>query len=106
MERIECKLFWLFCLDFVDVLVGSEAFEGLEPPSKVVSCNKVGKVVTELVVDLIVEALDGCFLDRPVHAFDLALCPRMLGLREPLIDISFSASAWKCVVPKKHFASK
>jgi len=44
-------------------------------------------MATKLVVALVVEALDGRFLDRSVHAFDLAIGPGMLGLGETVIDI-------------------
>lgn len=40
---------------------------------------------------LVVEAVDRCFLDGPVHPFDLAVCPRVLGLGKPMIDIVLGA---------------
>ena len=37
-------------------------------------------------------ALDGRFLDRPVHAFDLAVRPWMLDLGQPVFDAIFPAA--------------
>lgn len=38
------------------------------------------------------EAFDGSFLDGAVHAFDLAIRPWMVDLREPVFDAILSAS--------------
>ncbi len=70
-----------------DELVGREALEGLEPASKVVGRDEVGKMLAELIVALVVEALDGGVLDRPVHPFDLAVGPGMFDFREPVFDL-------------------
>ena len=35
-----------------------------------------------MIVFVVVEAFDGCFLDRAVHAFDLAVGPRVTWLGE------------------------
>lgn len=40
----------------------------------------------ELVVAVVVEALDGCLLDRAVHPLDLAVGPRMVRLGQPVFD--------------------
>jgi len=37
------------------------------------------------------EALDGCFLDRPVHQFNLTVRPGMMGFRQTMFDpVSFA----------------
>jgi hypothetical protein len=41
-------------------------------------------VLAQLVVGLVVEALDGCFLDGPVHPLDLAIGPGMPGFSRPV----------------------
>ncbi|MGY3695902.1 hypothetical protein ACVIGA_005982 [Bradyrhizobium sp. USDA 3240] len=46
----------------------------------------------ELIVSIIVVALDGRFLDRAVHALDLAIGPGMLDLGQPMFDPVFLAS--------------
>jgi hypothetical protein len=40
----------------------------------------------KLAVVVIVEALDGGFLDGSAHAFDLAIRPRMLDLGQPVLN--------------------
>jgi len=35
---------------------------------------------------VVVVAFDGSFLDCPVHSLDLAVCPRMLDLCQPVLD--------------------
>ena len=43
----------------------------------------------ELVVGVVVEALDGCFFDYPVRAFDLIVGPGVARLGEPVVDGNF-----------------
>ena len=86
MDRIESESVRVVCPDFADVFVGREAFEGLEPPAVVVGIDEVGEVALGLPVAVVVIALDGGFLDRPVHAFDLAVRPGMLDLGQPVLD--------------------
>jgi hypothetical protein len=38
----------------------------------------------ELIVSIVIVALDGRFLDRAVHALNLAIGPGMFDLRQPL----------------------
>lgn len=44
VDRVEDESFWLRCPDFVDVFVGCEAAQNLEPTGKVVGCEEVGEV--------------------------------------------------------------
>ena len=46
----------------------------------------------ELIVSVVIVALDGRFLDRAVHALDLAIRPWMLDLGQPMFDAIFSAA--------------
>lgn len=78
MGWIEGESFWLFCPGLADEFVRSEALEGLEPPSVIVGIDEIGKMALELPVAVVVIPLDGGFLDRPVHSFDLAVRPRVL----------------------------
>jgi hypothetical protein len=80
LERVEFESFWLGSPAFADVFVGCEALQGLQPPSVVVGGDEVGKVSFELIVSIVMVALDGRFLDRAVHALDLAIGPGMLDL--------------------------
>ncbi len=40
----------------------------------------------QLIVAVVVEPLDGCFLDRAVHPLDLAVGPWVVGLGQPVLD--------------------
>ena len=42
---------------------------------------------TQLVMAVVMEALDGCVLDRAVHALDLPVGPGMVGLCQPMLDL-------------------
>ena len=92
---IEGESFRLFCPGFADELVGREAFEGLEPPGEVVGGDEVCEVAAELVVAVVVEALDRRVLDRPVHALDLAVRPRMPGLGQAMVDVVIGAGVFE-----------
>ena len=87
MDRIEPEAFRFFCPLFADELVRREPLEGLEPAAEVVSGNEVVKVLSELGMIFVVIALDRSFLDRPVHSLDLAICPWMCRLRQPMFDV-------------------
>jgi hypothetical protein len=69
-----------------EVFVGREAAEGLETPDKVVGCQEVGEVCSQMNVAVIVEALDGCLFDCAVHSFDLAVGPTVVWLGQPMLD--------------------
>jgi len=50
---------------------------------------------------VVMEALDGRFLDRPVHSLDLAVGPRMLRFCQAMFNAIFTASHVEhvCYVP-------
>src|ERR1700690_2118795 len=91
MERIEDESLGLSCRGLADVFIGRETLQGLQSASEVVSSDEVGEMVAELLVALVVEAVDRCFLDGPVHPFDLTVCPRVLGLGQTMVDIVLGA---------------
>ena len=39
----------------------------------------------KLGVRAVIVALNGCLLERSVHPFNLAVSPRMIGLRQPML---------------------
>ncbi len=61
-------------------------FRVFSRPSIVVGVDEVGKVSFELIVSIVMVAFDGRFLDRAVHALDLAIGPGMLDLGQPMFD--------------------
>lgn len=100
LERIEFESFWLGSAAFADAFVGREAIQGLQPSSVVVGGDEVGKMSFELIMSVVMVAdsdfdlsgktVAGCqharFLDRAVHALDLAIGPRMFNLGQPMFD--------------------
>ena len=97
MERVERESYWFGCPCFADGFVGGETLEGLQSAAEVVGVDEVVEVPAELVVGVVVEALDGGFLDRPVHAFDLTVGPGMARLGQPVIDVVLGAGIFECV---------
>ena len=81
MDWIESESFRVVCPDFADVFVGCETFEGLKTPGVIVGVDEVGEMTLEQPVAVTMIALDGCFFDRPVHAFDLTVRPLPLTLQ-------------------------
>ena len=59
MERIKGESAWFFCPGLADVFVWREAFQRLESAAEVVGGDEVGQVAWELVVCLVVIAIDG-----------------------------------------------
>lgn len=98
MDRIYPEPFRLGCPLFADEFIGCQAFEGLEPAAEVVCIDEVGEVLPQLRVIVIVEALDGGFLDGPVHSLDLPIGPRMLDLGGAMFDTVFLADSTKDVL--------
>jgi len=98
VDRIQDEAVWLGCPDRADAFAGRDgqpwaaiapramAAEGLEPAGEVVGCHEVRRVGAELVVIVVMEAFDGRVLDRPVHPLDLPIRPRVVWLREAVLD--------------------
>ncbi len=65
---------------------GVRPFEGCEPAHIIVGIDEVVKVSVELLMALVIRAFDGGVLNRPVHAFNLAIRSGMLDLGEAVLD--------------------
>ncbi len=72
MGWIEFEALGFFCPSGADVFVGGKSFESLESSSEFVGVHDVGEVLPELLVGLVIEALDRCLFESSVHALDLA----------------------------------
>src|SRR5205814_3025263 len=79
MDRIENESSGLFCPGTADVFVRGKAFQDLETTGEIVSGDEVDQVGSELVVAVIVIAVDGRLFDRAVHPLDLPIGPWVMG---------------------------
>lgn len=61
MKWIEPESARLRCPEFADELAGREAFEGLQPPPEIVGTDEVGEMRFELLMAVMVIALNGGF---------------------------------------------
>src|SRR5438045_9447691 len=91
MDRIENESSGLFCPGTADVFVRGKAFQDLETTGEIVSGDEVDQVGSELVVAVIVIAVDGRLFDRTVHPLDLPIGPWMMGLGQAMLDTVGSA---------------
>ena len=101
MERIENESIRLFCPAFADELVRREAFERLQPASETVSGDEIDKMRSQLVMCFVEVPFHGGFLDGAVHALDLTIGPRMLRLRQSMINVVARASVFERMRPEQ-----
>ena len=78
MYRIHPESSGLGCPLLADEFLEHQPLESLASEYKVVGNNKVGQMLPQLSVVVIVKALNGDFLEGPVHPLDLPIGPRML----------------------------
>ncbi len=71
---------------FADELIGCEALERLQSSPKTVGVDEVGKMLFQLCVIVVVEALDGRFLDGSVHPLDLSVGPGVRHLGQAMLN--------------------
>lgn len=95
MDRIEPESFGLFCPAFANEFVWCEAFEGLEATTEIVAGDEVSQMLPKLIMTVVIIALDGSVLDRPVHALDLAIGPRMFRPGRSMFDIVLGAGVFE-----------
>ena len=58
-------------------------------------------MLAQLIVVVVVIAMNGGLFDCAVHAFDLAIGPGMLDLGQPMINVVSGASTFECVTPEQ-----
>lgn len=87
MVRVFGEAGGVFLPSSADELVWCQPLQGLEPACEVVGGHEVGEVLPELVVAFVVEALDRGVLEGSIHALDLAVGPRVLGLGRAVVDV-------------------
>src|SRR5436853_7903896 len=99
MDRIENESSGLFCPGTADVFVRGKAFQDLETTGEIVSGDEVDQVGSELVVAVIVIAVDGRLFDRAGHPLDLPIGPWVMGLGQAMLDAVGSAGPIESVDP-------
>ena len=82
----------LVCPCFAAELIGCEAAQALQSASEVVGGDEVVEVPPQLVVAVLMEALNGGVLDYAVHPLDLTVGPRMVDFGEAVVDAVFLGS--------------
>lgn len=58
-------------------------------------------MMSQLLVALVIEALDRGLLDSPVHSFNLAVRPRMFRFGQAMVDIVSGAGELKSMSPEE-----
>lgn len=97
MGWIEFESFGVFCPCFDDEFIGRQTLESFEPAGIVVCVDEVGEMGFELLMAIVVVALDGGFFNRPVHSLDLSVGPRVLDFGQAVFDAVLAASHVKHV---------
>jgi hypothetical protein len=100
LARVEVESFRLGSPAFADELVWREALKRLEPASKIVGVYKAAQMSSQLVVAVILVALDGGLFDGPVHSLHLPIGPRMVRLGQPMLDTVLAADLIEAMNPK------
>ena len=95
MGWIEGKSLRFVLPAFADEFVDGQAGESLESASEVICGDEVVEVPFELRVAIVVVPLHGSFLDGSIHALDLPVGPRMVGLGQSVFDAVLEADAVK-----------
>lgn len=98
MDWIYDESFRFDCPLFADEFVGGEPLEGLETTTEVVRRDEALEMGSELFMVVIVEALDGCVLYRPVHSLNLRLSPWVLHLGQTMLNAVLVADAVEDVI--------
>lgn len=80
---------------------GGHAFECLEALGEVVCVDAGGEVLTQLGVRLVVVAPGRRLLEHSVHAFDLAVGARVIGLGQAMIDVEPGEGDFEGVPPQE-----
>lgn len=86
MDRVEIESIRFICPEFTDEFIWREPFERLQSAPVVVGIDEVIKVLFQLVIIAVMVPFDRCFLDRAVHAFNLAIGPWVFDFCQSMIN--------------------
>ncbi len=70
---------------------GARRFQRLQAAGIIVSSHERDKVVLQIFMSFVVVPFDRRVFDRTVHPLDLAVRSRVIGLRQPVLDIVLAA---------------
>ena len=101
MDWVSIESFRLICPAFADELIWGQPFQSFETAGEVVGIDEVGKMLAQFIVVVIVIAMNGRLFDGAVHAFDLAIGPRMPWFGAPVINVVSGTSTLKGMAPEQ-----
>ncbi len=86
MDRIESKSIGLILPTFANELVCSKTAESLESFGEIVGSDEVIEVGAQMLMAVVVVALNSGLFEGAVHALDLTVGPGMVRFGETMID--------------------
>ena len=86
MDWIESKSLGFLLPASADEFIGSEVSESLQSFGEVVGSDEVAEVASQLLMAVVVVALNGGLLDDAVHALNLTVGPGMIGFGQAMFD--------------------
>ena len=95
MVRVPDKALWFFLPALTDVLIGGQAFQGLEALGEVIGHQESLQVFLQVLMGLVVILFHCGVFECAVHAFYLAICPGMVGFGQPMVEALLLADALK-----------
>ena len=98
MDWINPEAFGLGCPLLANELIRRQALERLESSPEVVGSDEVSQMLLQLLVIVVMKALDGSFFDGPVHSLNLPVGPRMFDLGKAMFNAVLGADAAKNMI--------
>ena len=98
MGCVARKSCWLFGPYLAQVLVWSEAYEGLEPAGEVIGYDEDDEVVSQAIMFLVAAAVNHRLVERSVHALHLAIRPWMFRRIRTVINSGYRVNGRSCGV--------
>ena len=104
MAWIDGKAFGLFLPALTDVFIRGQAVERFESFREIIGHQEGMQMLFQVVMGLVVILFHGGLFERPVHPFDLAIGPGMVGLGQPMVNPMLMTHAIKEMVKGVHIA--
>jgi len=97
MDRIDVESIGFICPALADEFVWRQSLECFQPPPVIVGIDKVVKVLFQVFMIVVMIPFDRRFLDRAVHAFDLAIGPWVSDFCQSVINVMLRTDTIKDV---------